>query len=89
MTGRIIRLARSRNCGFIRAPKGREIFFHATDVQGAKYDDLEDGLAVKFTLIDDQVSGPRAVEVRIDRRVSGPTAGSTSRTRVSKSSDGQ
>ena len=89
MTGRITRLARSRNCGFIRAAKGRDIFFHATDVQGAKYDDLEDGLAVKFTLIDDQVSGPRAVQVRLDRRVTGPTAGSAGRARVSKSSDGQ
>ncbi|HYN08953.1 MAG TPA: cold shock domain-containing protein [Vicinamibacterales bacterium] len=87
MTGRITRLARSRNCGFIRAPKGREVFFHATDVQGAKYDDLQDGLAVRFTLIDDQVSGPRAVEVRIDRRVAGAAPGSAGRARMSKSPD--
>lgn len=70
MTGRITKLIRSRACGFIRAANGQEVFFHASDLHGAKYDDLVDRVSVRFDLIADLVSGPRAARVRLDRRVS-------------------
>jgi len=68
MTGRITQVIRSRACGFIRAMDGQEVFFHASELEGVKLDELEHRLAVKFNLIRDAVSGPRAARVRVDRR---------------------
>jgi cold shock CspA family protein len=65
VTGHITRLIRSRSCGFIRAANGQDVFFHASDVFGLSFHDLEDRAVVRFTLIDDRVSGPRAAEVRL------------------------
>ncbi len=67
MIGRIARLRRSGACGFIRIPDGRDVFFHASDLDGMTFDDLADQLEVRFTLVPDTVSGPRAVEVRMGR----------------------
>ena len=69
VTGRITKLIRARACGFIRAANGQEVFFHASDVHRAKYNELHDCAAVRFDLIADLVSGPRAARVRIDRSV--------------------
>jgi cold shock CspA family protein len=69
MTGRITQVIRSRACGFIRAMDGQEVFFHASELEGVKLDELEHRHAVKFNLIRDSVSGPRAARVRIDRRL--------------------
>ena len=65
MKGRITRLLRGRACGFIRASDGQAVFFHAHDIEGAKYSDVEVHGAVDFDLIEDLVSGPRAVRVRV------------------------
>ena len=70
MTGRITRVVRSRACGFIRAANGQEVFFHASDLDGLVFDDLEERLTVRFDLIPDVVSGPRAALVQVDRSVS-------------------
>jgi cold shock CspA family protein len=68
MTGRIAEVVRSRACGFIRAADGQTVFFHASDLLGTTLHAIEDSLAVRFTLVPDPISGPRAVGVQIDRR---------------------
>jgi cold shock CspA family protein len=64
-TGRIVRLLVGQGHGFIRLADDRTIFFHRADVQeGTSINDFEVGDAVKFELLDDRVSGARAVRVR-------------------------
>jgi cold shock CspA family protein len=70
MTGRIAQVVRSRSCGFIRAADGQEVFFHASSLLDVTLDQVVVRAPVQFTLIPDAISGPRAAEVRIDRRVS-------------------
>ena len=65
MTGRITQIIRGRSCGFIRTVDGQQVFFHASDVDGLKFHQLEDRAAVRFTLVEDRLSGPRATRVRI------------------------
>lgn len=62
--GRITELSRARLCGTIRTDKGRNVFFHARDLEGASYRDMKLKGAVSFELIDDPISGPRAAKVR-------------------------
>jgi cold shock CspA family protein len=63
--GRIAQLSRGRLCGVIRASDGQDVFFHGRDLEGARYNDVEIGGSVRFELIDDPVSGPRAARVRM------------------------
>jgi cold shock CspA family protein len=64
-SGRIARLLVGQGFGFIRLPDGRDIFFHRADVQeGTSINDLVVGELVKFDLLDDPVSGARALRVR-------------------------
>ena len=64
-SGRIVRLFIGQSHGFIRARDGREIFFHRGDVQdGTSFNDFEVGDAVAFELLEDAVSGARAVRVK-------------------------
>lgn len=55
-TGQIKRLVRDRGFGFIR-PDGasEDIFFHSSSVQGALFDDLNEGQNVEF----DKEADPR------------------------------
>jgi hypothetical protein len=62
-TGRIVRIVRGQNHGFIRVADGREVFFHRADVTGT-FIDLEIGATVSCELVEDRVSGVRAVAVR-------------------------
>ena len=68
MTGRINKIIRAGGCGFIRASGGEEVFFHKSDLEGTKYDELEARVGVRFDLVADPISGPRAVRVRLDRQ---------------------
>ena len=61
--GRIAKLATGMGHGFIHAG-GREVFFHRVDLSGIKFNDLVVGHAVSFELIEDPLSGPRAIRVR-------------------------
>ena len=62
-TGRIITLFVGQGHGFIRA-NGREVFFHRSDVrEGASFNDFVVGDAVVFEMLDDEISGPRALHV--------------------------
>jgi cold shock CspA family protein len=63
-TGRIVTLFIGQGHGFIRMANQREVFFHRSDVaEGASFNDFEVGDAVRFELLEDHVSGPRAVQV--------------------------
>jgi len=57
--------------GFVRLASGREVFFHRGDLQeGTSFNALEVGDRVTFELLEDHVSGPRAlcIERRRARR---------------------
>jgi cold shock CspA family protein len=50
--------------GFIRLANDREVFFHRSDLrEGASFNDFSVGDTVRFDLLEDDVSGPRAVQV--------------------------
>jgi cold shock CspA family protein len=49
--------------GFIRLANDREVFFHRSDVRdGVSFNDFAVGDTVGFDLLEDTVSGPRAVQ---------------------------
>jgi cold shock CspA family protein len=63
-TGRITRIRVGQSDGFIRLRDDREIYFHRGDLQErASFNDLEVGDTVSFELLEDRVSGARAVKV--------------------------
>lgn len=69
-TGRIARLLIGQSHGFIRLPDSREIFFHRSDVEeGTSFNDFTIGDVVRFELLEDAVSGARAVRVKERRRL--------------------
>jgi cold shock CspA family protein len=50
--------------GFIRLPDGRAVFFHRSDLRdGTSFNAFAVGDTVRFELLEDRVSGPRAVYV--------------------------
>lgn len=64
-SGRIVKLFVGQSHGFIRGRGGRDVFFHRGDVQeGTSFNDLHVGDAVVFELLEDAVSGARALKVR-------------------------
>ena len=68
-TGRIVTLSIGQGHGFIRLPDAREVYFHRADLQaGTAFNDMQIGDAVLFELLEDAVSGARAL--RIARRKS-------------------
>jgi len=68
--GRISTIARGQGHGFIRLADGRRIFFHRNDSQGGVFNELAEGDAVSFRILEDVVSGPRALTVRRQARAS-------------------
>ncbi len=63
-TGRIVTLFVGQGHGFIRLADDQQVFFHRSDVRdGTSFNDLAVGDTVKFELLEDTVSGPRAVHV--------------------------
>jgi cold shock CspA family protein len=63
-TGRIVTLFVGQGHGFIRLTDDREVFFHRSDVrEGTSFNDFAVGDIVRFDLLEDDVSGPRAVQV--------------------------
>jgi len=68
-TGRIITLLIGQGHGFIRLPSGREVFFHRSDVhEGTSFNAFAVGDAVTFELLEDHISGPRALRLQRLRR---------------------
>lgn len=71
-SGRILALTVGQGTGFIEAGAGSKVFFHRTNLQPpTSINDLELGDAVEFDLVDDAVSGARAVRVRRLSAISG------------------
>ena len=64
-TGRIAKIFVGQGHGFIRVRGDREIFFHRADVhEGTAFNDLQIGDAVTCDLLEDSVSGARALRVK-------------------------
>ena len=63
-TGRVAKLLVGQGHGFIRLRDRREIFFHRGDLwEGTRFNELHIGHTVTFELLEDSVSGPRALRV--------------------------
>jgi cold shock CspA family protein len=62
-TGRIATITRGRGDGFIRERSGERLYFNRRDVIGQGFNDLDVGDAVTFEVIEDHVSGHRAIRV--------------------------
>jgi cold shock CspA family protein len=63
-TGRISKLFIGQGYGFIRLASAREVFFHRGDLdEHTPFNDLHVGDAVVFELLEDTVSGARALHV--------------------------
>lgn len=67
--GTIKKLVSDRGFGFIlpegAQPTGKDLFFHRVDVQGAGYDELQEGAQVAYDLGTDERRGtPKATNVR-------------------------
>jgi cold shock CspA family protein len=64
-TGRIVKLLLGHGHGFIRIASGREIFFHRSDLEDRiAFNDFAVGDPVSFELLEDAVSGARALKVK-------------------------
>ena len=63
-TGKITRIMVGQGHGFIGLRDDREIYFHRSDSkQGTAFNDLRVGDIVTFELLEDPVSGARALRV--------------------------
>jgi cold shock CspA family protein len=68
-TGRIVTILVGRGDGFIRLANERKIYFHRADLQeGTSFHDLQIGDVVQFELLEDSVSGARALKVMRPKR---------------------
>jgi cold shock CspA family protein len=67
MTGRIVGLSYGHGTGFIRAVEGQRVYFHRADVSGGSFNAMEVGDAVTFDMVEDRLSGLRALWIRRDR----------------------
>ena len=68
-TGRIVKLLFGQSHGYIRLADGREVYFHRSDLEeGAAFNDFAVSDAVSFELLEDDVSGARALRVKPRRR---------------------
>ena len=67
-TGRVIKLFTGQGHGFIRMADDREVFFHRADIkEGHSINDFAVGDVVTFELLDDRLSGARALDVKLRR----------------------
>jgi len=64
-----VKLFVGQGYGFIRVSNERDIFFHRSDVrEGTSFNDFVVGDLVTFELLEDAVSGARALRVEQRRR---------------------
>jgi len=67
-SGRIVTLMLGQGHGFIRLTGDRKVFFHRSDLcEGTSFHDLAVGNRVTFELLEDAISGPRALRVERPR----------------------
>ena len=63
--GRVARLSVGQSYGFIRLEDGRDVFFHRADLRdGTSFNELAVGDCVKLEVLEDRISGARALDVR-------------------------
>ncbi len=62
--GTIKQLFGNRGFGFIQVEDGKDIFFHAKEVQGEAFDSLTEGQQVEFE-VTDTPKGPNAINVTL------------------------
>ncbi|HEY1341504.1 MAG TPA: cold shock domain-containing protein [Bryobacteraceae bacterium] len=68
-TGCIAGLRTGQGHGFIRIASGREIYLHRSDLdKDTSFNDFAVGQTVTFELLEDRVSGARALRVKRRRR---------------------
>lgn len=64
-SGRIVELVLGQGHGFIRISDGRKVFFHRSDIrEGTSFGDFAIDQTVRFELLEDPISGPRALKVQ-------------------------
>jgi hypothetical protein len=64
-TGRIVKLFVGQGHGFVRVMNNRDIYFHRSDLpEGTSINDFTVGDSVTFELLEDAVSGARALRVK-------------------------
>lgn len=63
MEGTIKRLT-DKGFGFISDGSDKDLFFHSSAIQGARFDDLREGQKVEFT-VGQGPKGPRAENVNV------------------------
>ena len=64
MTGKI-KTKTDKGFGFIsREGEAKDLFFHSTDLVGVTFDELQEGAAVTFDVVDSE-KGPRAKNVKL------------------------
>jgi cold shock CspA family protein len=63
MTGRVTRILYGQGFGFIRVDERRDVFFHRKDVFGGTFNELVVDDHVALELVEDALTGPRAVRV--------------------------
>jgi CspA family cold shock protein len=61
--GKIKKMVRDRGFGFIRGEDGKEVFFHRSGMNGADYDQINEGDTVEY-VIQEGPRGARAEHVR-------------------------
>jgi cold shock CspA family protein len=69
--GRISRIAHGRGHGYIRVNGDREVFFHRSDTEEDLFNQLDVDADVRFELVEDRLSGARAIRVRRPRQKKG------------------
>ena len=63
-SGRIVTLMLGQGHGFIQLRNARKVLFHRSDLcEGTSFQDLAVGNRVTFELLEDAISGPRALRV--------------------------
>lgn len=64
-TGRIVKLLIGQSHGYIRLASGRDIFFHRSDLEeSTSFNAFAIGDLVRFELLEDALSGARALRVK-------------------------
>ncbi len=66
ITGHVARIVVDKGFGFILREGGTEYFFHRSDVVGAPFDELREGLLVTFEERN-TTKGPRAALVSVKK----------------------
>ena len=62
--GTIVKLFRDKGFGFIKIEgENKELFFHANDIENHEFDNLKEGEALEFEVIEGR-KGPQASNIR-------------------------